>query len=54
MRQALRNFRVDRIRSARPGDERFGKRRVALMKLWEERWQADRHTRRVWPEAAGR
>lgn len=46
MRQALRNFRIDRVRSARPGDERFGKRRVALMKLWEDQWQADRQTRR--------
>ncbi len=53
LRRALRNFRVDRIRSAQPGDERFGKRRVALMKLWEEQWQADRRTRRVRSEATG-
>ncbi|GLS29432.1 Predicted DNA-binding transcriptional regulator YafY, contains an HTH and WYL domains [Mesorhizobium albiziae] len=52
MRQALRNFRIDRVRSARQGDERFGKRRVVLMKMWEEAWQADRQARRARYEKA--
>ena len=53
MRQALRNFRIDRVRSARQGEERFGKRRVVLMKMWEEAWQADRQARRARYEKAG-
>jgi predicted DNA-binding transcriptional regulator YafY len=39
MRQAFRNFRVDRVREATPGPEPFGKRRVILMKEWEAIWR---------------
>jgi predicted DNA-binding transcriptional regulator YafY len=39
MRQAFRNFRVDRVRCATPGLEPFGKRRVILMKEWEAIWR---------------
>jgi predicted DNA-binding transcriptional regulator YafY len=39
MRQAFRNFRVDRVRRATPGPEPFGKRRVILMKEWEAIWR---------------
>ena len=39
MRQAFRNFRVDRVRSATPGTEPFGKRRVILMAEWQEIWR---------------
>jgi len=41
MRQAFRNFRVDRIRAASPTEERFGKRRVILLKEWENVWRAE-------------
>lgn len=40
MRQDFRNFRVDRVQSATTGEERFGKRRVILMKEWEAVWRA--------------
>ena len=39
MRQAFRNFRVDRVRAATPGTEPFGKRRVILMAEWEAIWR---------------
>jgi predicted DNA-binding transcriptional regulator YafY len=39
MRQAFRNFRIDRVRGATPGPEPFGKRRVILMKEWEAIWR---------------
>lgn len=42
MRGDFRNFRTDRVSAARQGDERFGTRRVALMKVWEENWRAER------------
>jgi predicted DNA-binding transcriptional regulator YafY len=45
MRQAFRNFRIDRVRGATPGTEPFGKRRVILMKEWEAIWR-DRVQRR--------
>ncbi|MEQ1769391.1 MAG: YafY family protein [Devosia sp.] len=38
LRQDFRNFRIDRIREARLGDEPFGKRRVILLAEWEEIW----------------
>jgi predicted DNA-binding transcriptional regulator YafY len=40
LRQDFRNFRIDRIRGARIGDENFGKRRVILLKEWEAVWSA--------------
>jgi len=39
MRQAFRNFRVDRVRAARPGTEPYGKRRVILLAEWQEIWR---------------
>jgi predicted DNA-binding transcriptional regulator YafY len=39
MRQDFRNFRIDRVRSAAPSENRFGRRRVALMKEWEALWR---------------
>jgi predicted DNA-binding transcriptional regulator YafY len=39
LRQAFRNFRIDRVRGATPGPEPFGKRRVILMKEWEAIWR---------------
>jgi len=46
LRQAFRNFRVDRIRAAVQGEERFGKRRVILMKEWQDVWEAEEAERR--------
>jgi len=45
LRQGFRYFRVDRVRSALPMEERFGKRRVALVKEWQAVWlvQQQRH-----------
>ena len=40
LRQDFRNFRIDRIRAARIGEEPFGKRRVILLKEWEAVWSA--------------
>jgi predicted DNA-binding transcriptional regulator YafY len=40
LRQDFRNFRIDRVRHARLGDEPFGKRRVILLKEWEAVWSA--------------
>jgi predicted DNA-binding transcriptional regulator YafY len=40
LRQDFRNFRIDRVRGARLGDEPFGKRRVILMKEWAAIWSA--------------
>lgn len=51
MRQALRNFRIDRLRSARQSEERFGRRRAVLLKMWEDQWQADRPARPARPAA---
>lgn len=36
LRQNFRHFRIDRVRAAHPGDERFGKRRAVLVKEWEK------------------
>lgn len=38
IRNDFRNFRVDRIREATIGDEPFGKRRIILLKEWEDIW----------------
>ncbi len=40
LRQAFRNFRIDRVRSATAGTEAFGRRRVILLKEWEDVWQS--------------
>jgi predicted DNA-binding transcriptional regulator YafY len=40
MRQDFRNFRVDRVQTATPGEERFGRRRVVLMQEWEAIWRS--------------
>lgn len=40
LRNDFRNFRIDRIRGARIGEEPFGKRRVILLKEWEAVWSA--------------
>ncbi|CDP52079.1 Transcriptional regulator, DeoR family [Devosia sp. DBB001] len=45
-RQAFRNFRVDRIQQAEQGEDRFGKRRVILLKEWEAVWRAEAEERR--------
>jgi len=46
LRQAFRNFRVDRIREAAQGEDRFGKRRAILLKEWERVWAAEAEERR--------
>lgn len=38
LRADFRNFRVDRVRAADLTDQRYGKRRLALMKEWEVIW----------------
>jgi hypothetical protein len=38
LRNDFRNFRIDRVRDARLGDEPFGRRRVILLKDWEAIW----------------
>ena len=40
LRQDFRNFRIDRVREARLGDEPYGRRRVILLKEWEAFWAA--------------
>ena len=45
MRDDFRNFRVDRILSARPADGRFGKRRAVLAREWEDSWRTERQAR---------
>jgi predicted DNA-binding transcriptional regulator YafY len=40
LRGDFRNFRIDRIRDARLGDEPYGRRRVSLLKEWEAIWAA--------------
>jgi len=36
LRRNFRHFRIDRVNAAHPGEERFGKRRAALVKEWEK------------------
>lgn len=38
LRQAFRNFRTDRILALSVTEERYGKRRAVLEKLWRESW----------------
>ncbi|WP_137150420.1 YafY family protein [Devosia sp. FKR38] len=38
LRQAFRNFRTDRIVALSVTEERYGKRRAVLEKLWRESW----------------
>jgi predicted DNA-binding transcriptional regulator YafY len=45
LRNDFRNFRIDRVRDARLGDEPFGRRRVILLKEWEAVW-SERTSRR--------
>ncbi|HEY4199466.1 MAG TPA: YafY family protein [Devosiaceae bacterium] len=45
LRQDFRNFRIDRVRSARPGEERFGRRRAVLSQEWQARWREERRRR---------
>jgi predicted DNA-binding transcriptional regulator YafY len=40
LRNDFRNFRIDRVRDARLGDEPYGRRRVILLKEWEAIWAA--------------
>jgi predicted DNA-binding transcriptional regulator YafY len=40
LRQDFRNFRIDRVRDWRLGEEPFGRRRVILLKEWEAIWSA--------------
>ena len=40
LRKDFRNFRIDRVRDATLTEMPFGKRRVILMKEWEEMWQS--------------
>lgn len=42
LRNAFRNFRTDRIESATLTDERFGRRRMVLVREWEQSWQMER------------
>jgi predicted DNA-binding transcriptional regulator YafY len=45
LRNDFRNFRIDRVRDARLGDEPFGRRRVILLREWEAVW-SERTSRR--------
>jgi predicted DNA-binding transcriptional regulator YafY len=40
LRQDFRNFRIDRVRDWRVGEEPFGRRRVILLREWEAIWAA--------------
>lgn len=42
MREDFRNFRTDRVVSAQIGEQRYGRRRAALAKDWEEARRAER------------
>ena len=42
MREDFRNFRIDRVVSAEIGTNRYGRRRAALAKEWEEIWRTER------------
>jgi predicted DNA-binding transcriptional regulator YafY len=44
MREDFRNFRIDRIIAAQPVAGRFGRRRAALVRAWEDSWRAARDT----------
>jgi predicted DNA-binding transcriptional regulator YafY len=41
LREDFRNFRIDRIATARVTDKRFGRRRAALAKEWQELWRQE-------------
>jgi predicted DNA-binding transcriptional regulator YafY len=41
LREDFRNFRIDRIAAARVTDKRFGRRRAALAKEWQELWRQE-------------
>jgi predicted DNA-binding transcriptional regulator YafY len=45
LRRDFRHFRVDRVRSALPTEERFGRRRAVLVKEWQAAWLAPRRRR---------